>query len=57
MVVRTGMTVGIVAAGVGRLVIVVVMPAAFGCMVVNVGMVQRQHAPEQPGDHAEHQEP
>ena len=58
VVVRSGMTVGIVVAGVRRLVIVIViMPAAFGRMIVSVGMIQREHTAEEPGDHAEHQEP
>ena len=56
VVVRSGMTVGIVVAGVRRIVVVVV-PAAFGRMVVAVGMIQREHTAEEPGDHAEHQEP
>ena len=56
VVVRSGMTVGIVVAGVRQLVIMV-MPAAFGRMVVAVGMIQREHTAEEPGDHAEHQEP
>ncbi len=58
MIVRPGMTVRVVAAGVGRLVVVVVvMPAAFDRMVVTVAMIQREHTAEEPGDHAEHQEP
>lgn len=50
------MAVRIMAAAVGRIVIVV-MPAAFGGVVVAVGMIQREHTAEEPGDHAEHQEP
>ena len=50
------MTVGIMVAGIRRIVIVVV-PAACGRMVVAVGMIQREHTAEEPGDHAEHQEP
>ena len=60
VIVRSGMTVGIVVAGIRRLVImmvIVIMPAAFGRVVVVVGMIQRQHTAEEPGDHAEHQEP
>jgi hypothetical protein len=56
VVVRSGMTVGIMVAGIRRIVIVVV-PAAFGRVVVAVGMIQRKHTAEEPGDHAEHQEP
>jgi hypothetical protein len=33
------------------------MPAAFGRVVVVVGMIQREHTAAEPGDHAEHQEP
>jgi hypothetical protein len=33
------------------------MPAAFDRMVVTVAMIQREHTAEEPGDHAEHQEP
>ncbi len=55
-IVRPGMSVRIVAAGVRRLVFMV-MPAAFDRMVVAVGMIQREHTTEEPGDHAEHQEP
>ena len=54
--VSSGQTVGIVAVGVRRPVIVV-MPAAFGQVAVVVGMIQREHTPAEPGDHAEHQEP
>ena len=56
VVVRSGMTVGIVVAGVRQLVFMV-MPAALGRVVVAVGMIQREHTAEEPGDHAEHQEP
>jgi hypothetical protein len=48
------------ATGIRRLVImmvVVIMPAAFGRVVVVVGMIQREHTAAEPGDHAEHQEP
>jgi hypothetical protein len=56
------MTFGIMATGIRRLVImmvVVIMPAAFGrvVLVVVVGMIQREHTAAEPGDHAEHQEP
>lgn len=58
VVVRAGVAVGVVVAGVRRIMIVVmIMPAAFGRMVVAVGMIQREHTAEEPGDHAEHQEP
>lgn len=56
VIVRSGMTVGIMVARVLRLV-VMVMPAAFDRRVVTVGMIQREHTAEEPGDHAEHQEP
>jgi hypothetical protein len=56
MVVRSGTTVGIVVAGVRRIVIVV-MPAAFGGMLMVMDMIQREHTSEESGDHAEHQEP
>lgn len=56
MIVRSGMTVRIVGARILRLVIVV-MTTAFDRMVVAVGMVQREHTAEEPGNHAEHQEP
>lgn len=39
------------------MIVVMIMPAAFGRMVVAVGMIQREHTDEEPGDHAEHQEP
>ena len=58
VIVRSGMTVGIVVAGIRRLVImmvVMVVPAAFDRMVVVVGMIQRENTAEEPGDHAEHQ--
>ncbi len=55
-IVRPGMTVRVVAAGVGRIVIVV-MPAAFSRLIVTMSMIQREHTAEEPGDHAEHQEP
>lgn len=60
VIVRSGMTVGIVATGIRRLVIVmvvVIMPAAFGRVIVAVGMIQRQHTAAEPSDHAEHQKP
>ena len=56
MIVRSGVTVGIVVARIRRIMIVV-MPAAFGRVIVAVGMIQREHTAEEPGDHAEHQEP
>lgn len=56
VIVRSGMTVGIVIARIRR-IMVVVMPAAFGRVIVAVGMIQREHTAEEPGDHAEHQEP
>lgn len=56
VIVRSGMVVRVVAAAVRGLVIVV-MPAAFGRVVVVVRVIQRQHATAEPGDHAEHQEP
>ena len=56
VIVRSGMAVGIVVAGVRRLVIMV-MPATLGHVIVAVGMIQREHTAEEPGDHAEHQEP
>ena len=56
VVVRAGMAIGIMVAGIRR-IMVVVMPTALGRMVVAVGMVQRKHTAEEPGDHAEHQEP
>lgn len=58
VVVRAGVAVGIMTAIVGRIMVVTVgMPAAFGRMVVAVHMIQREHTAEEPGDHAEHQEP
>ena len=60
VIVRSGMTFGIMVSGIRRLVImmvIVIMPAAFDRMVVVVGMIQREHTAEEPGDHAEHQEP
>ena len=56
VIVRSGVTVGIVIARIRR-IMVVIMPAAFGRVVVAVGMIQREHTAEEPGDHAEHQEP
>jgi hypothetical protein len=59
-IVRSGMTFGIMVSRIRRLVImmvIVIMPAAFDRMVVVVGMIQREHTAEEPGDHAEHQEP
>ncbi len=61
-IMRSRMTFGIMATGIRRLVImmvVVIMPAAFGrvVLVVVVGMIQREHTAAEPGDHAEHQEP
>ena len=49
VVVRAGMAIGIVVSGTRRLVImmvVMVVPAAFGCVVVAVGMIQREHTAE-----------
>jgi hypothetical protein len=60
VIMRSRMTFGIMATGIRRLVImmvVVIMPAAFGRVVVVVGMIQREHTAAEPGDHAEHQEP
>ncbi len=60
VIVRSGMTFGIMVAGVVagiRRIMVVIMPAAFGRVVVVVGMIQREHTATEPGDHAEHQEP
>lgn len=56
VIVRSGMAVRIMVAGIRR-IMVVVMPAAFGRVIVAVGMIQREHTAEEPGDHAEHQEP
>lgn len=56
VIVRSGMAIGIVLAAFRRLGIVIV-PATFGHFIVAVGMIQRQHATAEPGDHAEHQEP
>lgn len=60
VVVRAGMAIGIMTAIVGRIMVVTVgMPAAFGRMVVAVAvhMIQSEHTAEEPGEHAEHQEP
>jgi len=56
VIVRSGMTVGIVIARILRIV-VVVMAAAFGRMVTVMDMIQREHTAAEPGDHAEHQQP
>lgn len=54
--VRTAGAVGVVLAAFRRLVIVI-MTAALRDIIVDVGMIERQHAATEPGDHAEHQEP
>lgn len=60
LIVRSGMAFGIMVSGIRRLMIVmvvVIMPAAFGRVIVVVRVIQREHTAEEPGDHAEHQEP
>ncbi len=36
---------------------ILIVPAAFGRVVMAMGMVQGEHTATEPDDHAEHQEP